>query len=49
MYGGGSRSEQIHSVEDGVQIIIATPGRLNDLINAGVVNVLSITFLGEEI
>ena len=33
------------SVEKGVQIIIATPGRLNDLVYAQVVNVLSITYL----
>ena len=45
VYGGGSRKEQITSVETGVQIIIATPGRLNDLVQAGHVNVLSITYL----
>lgn len=32
-------------MEDGVQIIIATPGRLNDLVMADVVNIMSITFL----
>lgn len=45
VYGGGSRKEQVSSVEKGVQIIIATPGRLNDLVYAQVVNVLSITYL----
>lgn len=45
IYGGGSRKEQVTSVEAGVQIIIATPGRLNDLVYSGVVNVLSITYL----
>ncbi len=32
-------------VTDGVEIIIATPGRLNDLIEAGCVNVESVTYL----
>lgn len=45
VYGGGSRREQVTTVEAGVQIIIATPGRLNDLICSDVVNVLSITYL----
>jgi ATP-dependent RNA helicase DDX43 len=32
-------------VTDGVEIIIATPGRLNDLIEAGCVKVESVTYL----
>ena len=32
-------------ITDGVEIIIATPGRLNDLIEAGCVNVESVTYL----
>lgn len=32
-------------MEEGVQIIIAMPGRLNDLVKARVVNLFSITFL----
>ena len=32
-------------VTEGVQIIIATPGRLNDLVEAGCINVESITYL----
>ena len=36
---------QMKVVTDGVEIIIATPGRLNDLIEAGCVNVESVTYL----
>ncbi|XP_041483992.1 probable ATP-dependent RNA helicase DDX43 [Lytechinus variegatus] len=45
VYGGGNRREQIKVVTDGVEIIIATPGRLNDLIMNKIVNVMSVTFL----
>lgn len=45
VYGGGNRREQISSVERGVEIIIATPGRLNDLVMNEVVDVKSITYL----
>lgn len=45
MYGGGDRKEQIDIVSKGVEIVIATPGRLNDLIQAKVVNISSITYL----
>lgn len=37
VYGGGSRKDQIKIVTDGVDIIIATPGRLNDLYYSGIV------------
>ncbi|XP_054747630.1 probable ATP-dependent RNA helicase DDX43 [Anastrepha obliqua] len=45
VYGGGNRREQISNVQDGVEIIICTPGRLNDLIEANVINVSSVTYL----
>lgn len=35
VYGGGNRREQVKVVTDGVDIIIATPGRLNDLVVGG--------------
>jgi ATP-dependent RNA helicase DDX43 len=35
VYGGGNRREQVNIVAEGVEIIIATPGRLNDLVNTG--------------
>ncbi len=37
VYGGSSIESQIRSLKKGVQIIVATPGRLLDLINRGVV------------
>ncbi|XP_050099956.1 probable ATP-dependent RNA helicase DDX43 [Anopheles aquasalis] len=45
LYGGGDRRAQMNVVRSGVEIIIATPGRLNDLVQEGVVNVSSITYL----
>lgn len=45
IYGGGDRKAQISSVEGGVEIVIATPGRLNDLIEANIIDVKSITYL----
>ena len=34
VYGGGDRKEQVANCERGVEIIIATPGRLYDFIQA---------------
>ncbi|KAM9180399.1 putative ATP-dependent RNA helicase DDX53 [Dugong dugon] len=45
IYGGGNREAQIHDVSKGVDIIIATPGRLNDLQMNNFVNLRSITYL----
>lgn len=45
VYGGGDRNKQITQVEKGVEIIIATPGRLNDLVQAKVIDVSTITYL----
>ncbi|PNF17555.1 hypothetical protein B7P43_G15556 [Cryptotermes secundus] len=45
VYGGGNRREQMNIVAEGVEIIIATPGRLNDLVLAGIIDVTSITYL----
>lgn len=45
IYGGSSRKQQIFQCETGVEIIIATPGRLNDLIMSNVVDVRTVTFL----
>lgn len=38
VYGGSSIESQIRSLKNGVQVIVATPGRLIDLIKRGVVN-----------
>ena len=45
MYGGGSRRNQIKTVQKGVEIIVATPGRLNDLINAEILSIHHVSFL----
>ncbi|MDO4319070.1 MAG: DEAD/DEAH box helicase [Bacteroidales bacterium] len=42
VYGGSSIESQIRSLREGVQIIIATPGRLIDLINRGVVKLADV-------
>lgn len=38
VYGGSSIESQIRALKRGVQVIVATPGRLQDLIRRGVVN-----------
>lgn len=45
IYGGGDRRGQINLVRDGVDIVIATPGRLNDLQMNELINLRSITYL----
>ncbi|TDG43464.1 hypothetical protein AWZ03_010109 [Drosophila navojoa] len=45
VYGGGSRKMQISDVERGAEIIICTPGRLNDLVQSGVIDISTITYL----
>ncbi|XP_020298653.1 probable ATP-dependent RNA helicase DDX43 [Pseudomyrmex gracilis] len=45
VYGGGNRKEQIDIVTKGVQIVIATPGRMNDLVQANVLDVSGVTYL----
>ncbi len=42
VYGGSSIESQIKALRQGVQIIVATPGRLIDLINRGVVNLADV-------
>ncbi|KAM6915809.1 putative ATP-dependent RNA helicase DDX43 [Xenentodon cancila] len=45
IYGGGDRRRQVNLVKTGVDIVIATPGRLNDLQMNGLINLHSITYL----
>ncbi len=42
VYGGSSIESQIKALKRGVQIIVATPGRLIDLINRGVVKLADV-------
>lgn len=44
-YGGGSKYEQSRDLESGADIIVATPGRLIDLIKMGVTNLRGVTYL----
>ncbi|KAJ8014133.1 hypothetical protein DPEC_G00037090 [Dallia pectoralis] len=45
VYGGGDRRAQIRAISAGVDIVIATPGRLNDLQMNELINMRSITYL----
>ena len=45
VYGGASISEQIRKVKRGAQIIVATPGRLIDLIDRKAINLSSIKYI----
>ncbi len=42
VYGGSSMEKQIRSIKNGSQIISATPGRLNDLINRKAIDVSAV-------
>ena len=44
-YGGAPKSLQIRKIQQGVEVLIATPGRLNDLLEMGVVSLKDIQFL----
>ena len=45
VYGGSSISEQIRKVKKGAQIIVATPGRLIDLIDRKAINLKTIKYI----
>lgn len=45
VYGGASISEQIRKVKKGAQIIVATPGRLIDLIDRKAINLSTIKYI----
>ncbi|XP_005101542.1 probable ATP-dependent RNA helicase DDX43 [Aplysia californica] len=45
VYGGGDRREQLRRVKQGVEIVVATPGRLNDFMMNGIINVTNVTYL----
>lgn len=44
-YGGTSKRPQIEALQQGAQIVIATPGRLLDLCESGVTNLHSVQYL----
>ncbi len=45
VYGGASISEQIRKVKKGAQIIVATPGRLIDLIDRKAINLATVKYV----
>ncbi|MDX2196379.1 MAG: DEAD/DEAH box helicase [Cytophagales bacterium] len=45
VYGGASANDQIKQIQKGVQIIIATPGRLMDLMNRKAVKIDAISYV----
>lgn len=45
VYGGASISDQIRNIKRGAQIIVATPGRLIDLLSRKVVNLTGIKYV----
>lgn len=44
-YGGASKVEQARHLRDGVEIVIATPGRLIDFLGSGDMNLKRVTYL----
>ena len=45
-YGGGNKYEQSKSLEQGAEIVIATPGRMIDMIKMKATNLERVTYLG---
>ena len=45
VYGGASISDQLHQIRRGVQIVVATPGRMLDIINRGAINFSGVRFV----
>ena len=45
VYGGVPKSKQIRDLQNGVEIVIATPGRLIDHLEAGNTNLKRVTYL----
>lgn len=44
-YGGGSKWEQSKALENGAEIVVATPGRMIDLVKMKATNLRRVTFL----
>lgn len=45
LYGGVEQEQQIIKLQDGIDVLIATPGRMFDLINQGVIGLLGVSTL----
>lgn len=44
-YGGSDKGAQSRQLRAGAEIVVATPGRLNDLLNSGITNLRRVTYL----
>lgn len=44
VYGGASITEQARDIKRGAHVIVATPGRMQDMINRGLVNISQINY-----
>ena len=45
VYGGVPKWQQIQDLNKGVEVVVATPGRLIDLINEGACHLESVSYL----
>lgn len=45
MYGGAPKGPQVRDLRAGVEIVIATPGRLIDMLDSRVTNLRRVTYL----
>lgn len=45
VYGGAPKGPQVRDLRNGVEIVIATPGRLIDMLESGVTNLRRVTYL----
>ncbi|GLJ12247.1 hypothetical protein SUGI_0187280 [Cryptomeria japonica] len=45
LYGGTSKGQQVSAIKAGVDIVVATPGRLRDLIQDGICNLGEVSFV----
>src|SRR5579863_359937 len=45
VYGGASISDQLHQIRRGVQIVVATPGRMLDIINRKAIDFTKVKFV----
>jgi ATP-dependent RNA helicase DDX5/DBP2 len=45
VYGGAPKGPQLRDIRDGCAIVIATPGRLNDFLEAGMIRLDQVSYL----
>jgi ATP-dependent RNA helicase DDX3X len=45
LYGGNNTSDQMRELDKGCHLIVATPGRLDDIINRGKIGLENLRFL----